>query len=216
MRVKDVMTSEVVTLRPETSLKQAAREMATRGISGMPVVDADGRVVGVISEADLLAKERQAPEENSGLLDRLVHRGDSEDERRFEARDVAAAMTSPAVTVEVYCPVTGAAERMLDRGINRLPVVQRGRLVGIVTRADLVRAFARSDDELAAEVREIVSLQQELWADRTPLDIGIDAGEVTLRGTVRRQPEAEVIPKMIRTIPGVVGVRSELTWTESD
>jgi CBS domain-containing protein len=150
MRVKDVMTTDVVTARPEMTLKDAAREMAARGISGMPVVDDEMRVIGVISEADLVAKERHQPYEARGVLGLLVHRGVSDGERRFEARNVAEAMTAPAVTVAAYCPLTGAAERMLEGGINRLPVMHRGELVGIVTRADLVRAFVRSNDELAA------------------------------------------------------------------
>jgi CBS domain-containing protein len=216
MRVREVMTTDVAAARPETSLKEAAREMAARGISGMPVVDDDGRVVGVISEADLLGKERQEPESGNGVVGRLRHRPDPEAERRFEARDVGGAMTAPAITVESHCPVTAAAERMLAARINRLPVVQRGRLVGIVTRADLVRAFARSDEELATEIREIIALQQELWRDDGALDVGIDGGEVQLRGRVRRRAEAEVLPKLIRTVPGVVGVRSELVWAEDD
>jgi osmotically-inducible protein OsmY len=86
--------------------------------------------------------------------------------------------------------------------------------VGIVTRADLVRAFARSDDEIAVEIRELVALQQELWRDDTPIDVRIAAGEVTLAGEVRRRDEADVLPKMARTVPGVVSVRSELTWAQ--
>jgi CBS domain-containing protein len=216
MRVSDVMTSDVVTARPEMTLKEAAREMAEHGISGMPVVDDELSVIGVISEADLLAKERYEPDDNHGVLGRLVHRGVTEDERRFDARDVRGAMTAPAVTVERYYPLIGAAERMLERGINRLPVVRRGELIGIVTRADLVRAFARSDDALAADVREIVLLQKELWSDGGTVDVGIAAGEVTLTGQVWHRAHAETLPKMVRAIPGVVSVRSELTWSEED
>jgi CBS domain-containing protein len=133
MRVQDVMTSDVVTARPEMTLKEAARELSARGISGMPVVDDELHVLGVISEADLLGKERHEPESNGGALSRLRHRGISDDQRRFGALDVGAAMTAPAVTVEAYCPLAGAAERMLALGINRLPAVRRGRLVaGVV------------------------------------------------------------------------------------
>jgi CBS domain-containing protein len=216
MQVEDVMTREVATARAEMTLKEAAREMAARGISGMPVLDDDGSVIGVISEADLLGKERHEPEPDGGLLSRVRHRSESDVERRFDARLVGAAMTAPAVTVSAYCPVSGAAERMLTRGINRLPVVRRGELIGIVTRADLVKAFARSDDDLDAEVREMVQLQQEIAADRNVIHVSISEGEVTLTGAVRRHSQAGVVARMIRTIPGVVGVHSELTWTDPD
>jgi CBS domain-containing protein len=216
MRVEDVMTREVATARADMSLKEAAREMTARGISGMPVVDDDGHVIGVISEADLLAKERHAPEHNGGALRRLRRQSETDEERRFEARLVGAAMTTPAITVAAYCPVTGAAERMLEGGINRLPVIRRNRLIGIVTRADLVRAFARSDRELDADVRAMVELQKELAGDRSPIQVGISEGEVTLSGEVRLRSQADVIARTVRSVPGVVGVNSELTWTEPD
>src|SRR5262245_59063032 len=85
MRVQDVMTADVVTARPDMSLKEAARTMTTHGISGMPVLDDEGFVVGVISEADLIAKEAQEPETDGQLLRRLARRGPSDDERRFAA-----------------------------------------------------------------------------------------------------------------------------------
>ena len=103
---------------------------------------------------------------------------------------------------------------MLAGRINRLPVVQRGRLVGIVTRADLVRAFARSD-ELATEIREIIALQQEAGAT-TARCTSASTPARSSHGRVRRRAEAEVLPKLIRTVPGVVGVRSELAWAEED
>jgi CBS domain-containing protein len=216
MRVEDVMTRDVATARAEMTLKEAARGMAARGISGMPVVDEDGSVIGVISEADLLGKERDEPERNGGALGRFRQRGETDEGRRFAARLVGAAMTTPAITVAPYCPVTIAADRMLEAGINRLPVIRRDTLIGIVTRADLVRAFARSDSELEADVREMVELQKELGGDRRPIQVAIRDGEVRLTGEVRRQSQADVIAKVVRSVPGVVAVSSDLTWAESD
>jgi predicted transcriptional regulator len=203
MRVQDVMTADVATARRDTTLKDAARALAAQRISGMPVVDDTGAVVGVLSEADVIGKERTDianPKAGTGL----------------EARTVGDAMSSPAITVEPYWPLASVAEQMVERGVNRLPVVQNGRLVGIVTRADLVRAFARSDDDITAEVRELVALQQELYRDDNPIDVSNAGGEVSLAGEVRRRDEAEIIPRMARTVPGVVSVRSELTWAEQD
>lgn len=215
MRVEDVMTAEVATVKPEASLKDAARELTGRRISGMPVVDDDGRVIGVISEADVLAKEEPEQEPRAGAIARLLDRG-REEPAGLGARVVREAMTSPAITIEPHWPVAMAAEQMIEGGVNRLPVVQQGRLVGIVTRADLVRAFARSDEQIAGDIREMVALQQELWRDQQPVELRIEVGEVTLAGEVRWRDEAILLPKMVRTVPGVVSVRSELTWSEED
>jgi CBS domain-containing protein len=213
MRVEDVMTAEVVTARPDMTLKEAAREMAAHGISGLPVLDDELHVVGVVSEADLIAKQAQHPESNGHLLHRLAHREPSDEQRRYDAHVVSAAMTAPAVTVDAYYTLTGAAELMLKRGVNRLPVMRGERLVGIVTRADLVRAFARSDADVVADVREVVALQKELGSEYGPVGISIEEGQVTLTGQVRRRAVAETLPWAARGVPGVVDVRSELTWS---
>lgn len=216
MRVQDVMTADVATVRPTASLKDVAAELSRRRISGMPVVDDRGDVVGVISEADILAKEQPAAQHHTSALARLLHRDDGGHSSRFDAVLVSDAMTSPPITIEAHVPAEFAAHEMTDRAINRLPVVQQGRLVGIVTRADLVRAFARSDEQIDADVRETVALQQELWSDEQPIEVVIAAGEVTLAGKVRRHEEASILTEMVRAVSGVVGVRSSLTWSEED
>ncbi len=215
MRVEEVMSHEVTTVGPDTSLKEAARLLAGRRVSGMPVVDGDGAVVGVISEADVLAKERARPREHASMLARLLQRPDPQEEEKLEARLVGEAMTSPAITIEPFWSVSAAAERMLDEEVNRLPVVSLdGRLLGIVTRADIVRAFARKDADIEREIREQLELQQALAGDRQPLDVRIAAGEVTLKGRVRRRMDAEALPQVIARVTGVVGVRSEIDWDE--
>ena len=216
MRVQDAMTVDVATIKPAVSLKDVARELSRRRISGMPVVDDDGRIIGVISEADVLAKEQPEPDPHTGPLARLLNRDEQEQPSWFGASAVSEAMTSPAITIEGHWPLAIAAKEMIEHGINRLPVVHQGRLVGIVTRADLVRAFARSDEQIADEVRDIVALQQELWRDEQPIDVAITAGQVTLTGKVRRREEATLLSQMVRTVPGVVSVGSTLTWSEED
>ena len=210
------MTVDVATVTPETTLKDVAAELSRRRISGMPVIDDDGHVVGVISEADLLAKEQSEPDQRPGVIARLLNRDDTDESSRFGAATVGEAMTKPAVTVESHLPVAIAADQMLELEVNRLPVVRQERLVGIVTRADLVRAFARSDEQIAGDARDMVALQQEQWRDSRPIDVTIDAGEVTLTGELRSRGEAAVLAKMVRTVPGVVNVRSALTWSEED
>lgn len=216
MKIEDVMTTEVATVGPGTSLKEVARELVERRISGMPVVDDEGHVLGVISEADLIVKERGEPPQRGGLLARLLDRDDHDDHAKLEARVAGEAMTSPAITIESRRLVGAAAALMLDMQINRLPVLKNGQLVGIVTRADLVRAFARAETEIMGEIRSQVDLMQALWNDRRHVEVSLDAGEVTLRGTVAKRSGAEILPKVVESVPGVVAVRSDLAWVEND
>ena len=215
MRVEDIMTTDVITVEPGTTLKEVATRLIERGISGLPVVEGD-EVVGVISEADLLVKERSGPRERGGLLGRLLDRPAAAEDLKLEARLAGEAMTAPAITVPAYWSVAGTAERMLTEGINRLPVVSQGRLVGIVTRADLVRAFARSDAEIERELQEQITLEQELAYDRNAVDVQVRDGETTLSGRVDRRSLAELLPRIVARVPGVVRVQSELTWGEDD
>jgi CBS domain-containing protein len=209
------MTRDVVTVALEASLKDVASVLVARGISGLPVVGDDGEVAGVVSEADVLAKERPGPEE-VGALARLVHRGDPVAEAKAAARSAGEAMTSPAITIAPFWTIPTAAQVMLDHRVNRLPVVHQGRLVGIVTRADLVRAFARTDEEIVREIRDQVAFQEALVLANGPLDVHVHGGETTIAGTVRTRTAAEILPKLVAKVPGVVSVRSELTWTDDD
>src|SRR3990172_8960294 len=149
MKVKDVMTYEVVTVSPETSLKEVAATLVQHGISGVPVVDAEDRVLGVVSEGDVLFKERGAEARRGGPLKWMLDGASYANSLKADALSAREAMTSPAITIGPVPSLTEAARRMSDRGVNRLPVVENGVLVGIVTRADLVRAFVRSDEEIA-------------------------------------------------------------------
>jgi CBS domain-containing protein len=211
MLVNEVMTTDVATVTPKTSLKEAAARMLELGISGLPVVDAD-RVLGVVSETDLLFKERRRPE-GSRLLDWLVRRGQDPYALKLEARTVAEAMTAPAVTIPSGSTVTDAATMLLDHGIDRLPVVDSGRLVGIVTRTDLVRAFIRTDDEIAADIRSNVVVRTA-WVSPGAVTVFVVGGEVVLEGHVDTQAIAENLVSFTERVPGVVSVESRLSWSE--
>lgn len=212
MKVRDVMTRDVLSVPPEARLGEVAAALATRGISGAPVVDEEGRVVGVISEADILVKERGPDPRRSGLLTRLFET-DTELEQKLAARTAGEAMTSPPVVIESGHSIHEAAVRMVDERVNRLPVLEDGTLVGIVTRGDLVRAFARSDVEIETEIREGV-LRRDLWVAPERVDARVQHGEVDLAGEVESQEEAKLIEEFVRRVPGVVAVRSGLTWAE--
>ena len=211
MKVSDLMTAEVVTTTPTASLKDVARALVERGISGMPVCDDAGAVVGVISEGDILYKERGPTERRHGPLGWLVDMTPDWEIAKSDARTAGEAMSAPAITVTPIESAATAARLMTENGINRLPVVaMNGRLVGILTRADLVRAFVRPDEEIAAEIRDDV-LERVLWADPGSIEIAVHDGEVDLAGRLQTETEVEVLEKLVAKIPGVVTLRSKVT-----
>jgi CBS domain-containing protein len=207
MKIRSVMSTAVVTVAPDTTLKDAAAKLVRFGISGMPVVDDDKHVLGVLSEADVLAKEAgTAPRD--GMLAWLLD-GNGVTRTRLEARTVGEAMTTPALTIGPERTVREAAARMLSDGVNRLPVVENGALVGIVSRADLVRAFARSDDEIRREIEAEV-VRQTLWLDPGGFTVDVQDGVVTLSGELDSEADIELLREFVRRVPGVVNVRSRL------
>ncbi len=215
MKVEDVMTTDVATVTPSTPLKDVAQILVERDISGVPVVDADGSVLGVVSEADLLAKERAEPPTRGGPLAWLVDPIEIIERRKLGARVAGEVMTSPAVTIPPYRNLATAAGVMLDNRVNRLPVIRDGKLVGIVTRADLVRAFARSDAEVLREIREDV-LGRQMLLDDYAVDVAVDAGDVVLSGVMGRRSQVELIPRLVARVAGVVGIENKLSWREDD
>jgi CBS domain-containing protein len=214
MKIQEIMQRDVVTVAPHTSLKDAAALLVRHRISGLPVCAEDGRVVGVISEADIVQKEQTDDFASTAILGRLIDQayGDAD---RFAARTVGGAMTSPALTVRSRDEVAHAAHVMITRRVNRLPVVDGARLVGIVTRSDLVRAFDRDDEAILHEIEEEV-LRSMLWIDPETLEITVEDGVVTLDGPVETKTIAEIVRACVRRVPGVVDVESHLTWRIDD
>jgi len=209
------MTEDVIVVRPETPLKEVAETLAARRISGLPVVDAKRKVLGVVSEADILVKERGPEPRHEGLLGWLLGGGAAEEEKLL-ARTAGEAMTAPAITIEAETHVSRAARLMTEKRIKRLPVVDsEGALVGIVTRADLVRAFARSDAAIEREIKDDV-IRRTLWIENGDLDVRVEDGEVRLAGKLQRRSDAELLPLFAARVPGVVAVHSTLRWEWDD
>ncbi|MCC8455170.1 CBS domain-containing protein [Streptomyces rochei] len=204
--VSDVMTRSVVALAAGAGFKDIVRTMRTQRISALPVIDAGNRVVGVVSEADLLRKEELRDS------DQDVHPRTGPVPAHDKARGVTATdlMTSPAVTARPEETLAGAARVMARRGVKRLPVVDAdGVLRGIVSRGDLLRVFLRPDPEIAEEVRH------EVVGGRLPDGIGpvrveVHEGVVTLAGRVRDTSVVPLVERLVRSVEGVVDVRCEL------
>lgn len=216
MKVRDVMTREVISVAPEAPLRDVARLLCEHRISGVPVVDAEGACIGVVSEADLLLKQvsRQQPARLS-LEWFLSPPPDPDELRRRKAATAAAAMTSPALTIEADRPLREAASLMVDRGVNRLPVVSGTALVGMITRADLVRAYLGSDNEIGRAVREDL-LRHTMWLDPADFDISVGEGVVRIAGRVDRRSTAGIVGRLIGLIDGVTEVRNAMTWQVDD
>jgi CBS domain-containing protein len=215
--VQDVMTRSVVTVEPSTPIREVARLLVEHGVSGLPVVDARGTVVGVVSEGDLLVKEQGHRAVHHRPLARLF--GESRATRaavaKIEARTAGDAMSSPPVTIQASRPLQAAADLMVRRQVNRLPVVDDGQLVGIVTRADLVRAFVRSDEQLVETIRTEVLLRS-LWLNPAGFEVTVEDGVARIRGSVEQRSTADMLPRFVEMVPGIVAVDADVSWSVDD
>ncbi len=216
MEVRNLMTTDVTTVGTDTPLRQVAETLAAQRVSGLPVVDQDDRVLGVVSEADILEKEAGPGDEGrGGILGWLSGRSSDELDAKLAARSAGEAMTQPAITIKPTTQVAEAASIMTEKGVNRLPVVEDDKLVGIVTRADLVRAFTRPDHEIKHEIEEDVVLHR-FWISPGSVTVTVADGEVTLMGEVETEDNAELLSRYVARVPGVVTLNSQLHWRDSN
>ena len=213
--VAAVMTpvERVVTVRPGTPYKEIARLLTEHEISALPVVGEAQRVLGIVSEADLLPKEsrsRLAAPTHPPLTPaqaRVRHKA--------EAATALELMTAPAITITPEDDVSEAARRLESNRIKRMPVVDStGRLVGIVSRRDILRVFLRTDAELRDEVRTL--LVDDLWIDPDGWIVEVEQGTVYLSGRMDRRSTVRIAETTARRIDGVVAVDNTLTYDEDD
>lgn len=215
--VRDVMTGSVISVAPEMPIKEVARLLVEHRISGLPVVGEDGTILGVVTEGDLLVKGHDLGSLQRRPLARIF--GESRDTRslraKAEARTAGQAMSAPAITIGADASIHEAAAVMIERKVNRLPVVDGGRLVGIVARADVVRTLARSDDDLAQDVRRD-ALWKALWIDPSSFQVEVADGVATVTGRVNRRSTAAIVERVVRSVPGIVGVVAQVEWSVDD
>ena len=217
MRVRDLMTEEVLTIGPEAPIKDVAKILVERGISGLPVCGIEGRVLGVISEGDILYKVHDPREGHAGGPLAWIVDGTPNFTGYVKAKALTAekAMTSPAITVAPDESLAQAARVMCERHVNRLPVVKDEKLIGIVTRADLVRAFARTDAEIEHELKEDV-LERTMWVDPGRVEVAVKNGVVELEGQLQTRSDVELLGRLAARIPGVISVDSTVRWHVDD
>lgn len=200
--VGSVMTRNVVTVAPETSFRELVAVMTEHGISAVPVVDGRGRPIGVVSEADILAKQ-----EFHGGGDDLPHHDRAARDRwyRAQGRNAAEVMTTPVRSVYANEPVSSVARLLARTGIRRVFVTSwYGRLIGVVSRRDLLRVYLRDDDALRDEIRE------SLRGAGLAVDVRVEAGVATVDGDVARPELVDTVLRLVWARPGVIGVRDNL------
>jgi len=207
--VKDLMTTEVVAVRRETTFKEMAAVLRQYRVSALPVIDDAGRVIGVVSEADLLAKEALA---DPGVMAEVLQR---QDVRKAEGLTAGDLMTHPAVTASPEDPVEQAARMMHFMRVKRLPVVNSGgQLIGIVSRSDVLAVFDRPDEDIRQEIVDTMLLHEFLIDPRT-FRVTVESGVVTMEGCPETAALGRALVRKARHVPGVVAVRDRLTYPDT-
>ena len=229
MKVAEIMTPKPVSVTPKTAVIDAAKLMLQHHISGLPVIDANGAVAGIVTEGDLLRRTETGTERHrSPWLAFLVGPGRlAGDYVEAHARKVGEVMTGEVAVVNPSDDLTDVVSLMEKRHIKRLPVVENGKLVGIVSRADLVRALVRrltqeaisevgnavpDDDAIRDRIRAIID--KEPWGPRFSVDVMVEGGVVDLHGTVTDEREREAVTVAAENCAGVKAVHDHLVWVE--
>jgi CBS domain-containing protein len=204
---REIMTSPVITVSPDTPFGNMVEIMLQHKISGLPVVDEGGRLVGIVTEADLLLKEEEPraqpaliPWHGSSLrLERIRDR-----HRKAAGTTAGVLMTENVISATEDATAHQLAHLMLARDVNRIPIVRDGRVVGIVTRADILKVFTRGDQALLKAVRE--ALARDLLIDPKELSITCLNGVVAVSGELDRRSDRDLLIRWVKAIDGVVDV----------
>jgi CBS domain-containing protein len=211
--VAEVMTTRVHVASPSTPFKVLVRMIEENKISAVPIVAPDGIPIGVVSESDLLLKERRRELEQSDLLHISRRRKERAKAEGLVASDL---MTSPPVTVNVDTPLTQAARLMHERNIRRLVVVdRRGKIAGLVSRSDLLQVFLRTDEDLRDEVLAAV-IPSVLTPALDTVDVTVRSNVITLSGEVDRKSDSDILARLSRDLDGVVEVVNQLSYRWDD
>ena len=212
--VGDVMTARVHVATPVTPFKILVRLIEENKVSAIPIVDQQGIPLGIVSEADLLLKERR--QELEGATNLLHFRRQARDRAKAEGMVASALMTSPPLSIAADATLTEAARLMQERNVRRLIVVDKnGRIAGIVSRSDLLQVFLRNDEDLREEI--VTNVVPSIILDQ-PEDVGVEVSYnvVTLHGEVDRKSDSEILERLISEVDGVVQVLNVMSYRWDD
>ncbi|MEX2252179.1 MAG: CBS domain-containing protein [Acidimicrobiia bacterium] len=209
MKLRDLMTRDVITVGPDASLKEAARRMLEGGVSGLPVTQGDGSLVGIITEADFVRTEADRRRKTSAGLLGFIYK---EVELPSQERLVGDVMSTNLIVLGPEADHAEAARMMQSGGVKRIPVVgEDGRVVGLVSRSDILRVFARTDQEILEEIQGHL-IGKVLWIDPKRVEIRSTEGNVVLRGRLETRSDAELLAKLTARVDGVVSVANHLDF----
>jgi CBS domain-containing protein len=224
MKARDVMTHPVISVETETPVHVAIRLMLQRKISGLPVVDASGNLVGMVTEGDFLRRAEAGTEhKQSRWLDFLVGPGALADQyTKAHGRKVGEVMTKDVKSVDEHTSLGDIVAMMERNRIKRVPVLRGKKLVGIVTRANLLRALASvihnvppsKADDAGIRQKIVEALQSEKWAPVATVDAIARDGVVTLTGYVLDERQRGALKVLVENVPGVKQVRDQMVWVE--
>ncbi len=200
MQVVDVMTTDVISVTPDTPIKDAARLMFRNRVSGLPVCDESSCLIGIITEADFLRLE--------------VARQEADEPQPIET--VGEVMNRSVLTIGPDHSIAEAARKMVVNDVNRLPVVDaRSHILGIISRLDVVAVFTRPDDVIEDEIREDV-IRRVLFVDPDSVGVSVANGIVTFEGEIGTRTEARLLEEVVRRLDGVIRVENGLSWRIDD
>ncbi|MBY5392237.1 CBS domain-containing protein [Rhizobium leguminosarum] len=223
MLVQTIMTSPPITVTASCSVAEAAKRMLDNKISGLPVVDANGALVGIVSDGDFLRRsELNTERKRSWLLEWLTSPGKIADEYvRAHGRRVEEVMTAPVSAIAPTASISDAVRLMERRDIKRLPVVTDGRLVGIVARSDLLRALSQalpaaavsaSDAQIQAAID--TELARQSWSRNGFIHCRVTNGVAELSGTIFDERERLAAKVAVENVPGVTSIKDQLVWVD--
>ena len=217
MKVRDVMTTPVTTVSPEMTFADLVDTLLDNDISGVPVVEADGQLLGMVTEADLVSKEaygfrRRRP---LGMVADYLRGRDPQWVRKASGRTAIDVMTGASATASPDDEIAVAARRMLEHHHKRLPVVEDGRVVGIVSRHDLLQPFHRADAAILADVESLLGDVRRV-PETHEARPSVLAGVITLRGTAQWPIDVPLIEAVVARVPGVVAVDNLLCAREAN
>jgi CBS domain-containing protein len=208
------MTTRVHVTGPLTPFKLLVRMIEENRISAVPIVDQQGSPIGVVSESDLLLKERRGELESEGSPLHLWRR--RQDRAKAEGVIASDLMTSPPITVPIGTPIAEAARLMQERNVRRLIVVnERGRIAGIVSRSDLLQVFLRTDEDIRDEVVDRI-LAAIVPMDAPAIEVEVQSDVITLSGVVDRRSDSEIVERLSRDVDGAVDVVNQLSYRWDD
>lgn len=223
MLVQSIMTSPAITITPKASVAEAAKLMLENHISGLPVADEEGHVVGIVSESDFLRRgELDTARKRSWWLSLLVSSGKLADEyAHANGRRIDEVMSSPVTSVSPYTDVADAVEILEKKNIKRLPVVANGKIVGIVARSDFLRALSRtlptnsvSQKDEQIETAIVQELAKQSWIRNGFIQVSVKDGIAELSGTIFDERERLAAKIAAENVAGVKSVSDQIAWVD--